>query len=179
MLVSNSYKTKEACYQNQMNESSSRISLSAFQCTIVQGTTKRLRPGLVNFVPAVAYGFFLNLPAAFTQPGWSLLVVPCKYVYSITQGKYSEFVETIERVSESYVDWISQISTWFFYKFRNEFKPPRFKARARTAALLKFNPVLPRSAWWFSGCNNVLQRLSQYRTTYVAFSLLQLSPSPT
>ena len=35
----------------------------------LQGTAKRLRPGLVNFVPAVAYHFCLNLPAAFTKPG--------------------------------------------------------------------------------------------------------------
>ena len=32
---------------------------------------------MVNFVPALAYHFCLNLPAAFTQPGARLLVEPC------------------------------------------------------------------------------------------------------
>ena len=32
------------------------------------GLAKRWVPGLVNFVPAVAYHFCLNLPAAFSQP---------------------------------------------------------------------------------------------------------------
>ena len=31
----------------------------------------------MNFVPAHAYHFCLNLPAAFTQPGARLLVEPC------------------------------------------------------------------------------------------------------
>ena len=35
-------------------------------------------PVLVNFVAAVAYHFFLNLPAAFTQPGAHLFAEPCK-----------------------------------------------------------------------------------------------------
>ena len=43
----------------------------------VQGSAKRLRPGLVNFINAVAYHFCLSLPAAFTQPGRSLLADPC------------------------------------------------------------------------------------------------------
>ena len=43
----------------------------------VQGSPERLRPGLVNFVTAVAYNFCLSLPAAFTQPGCSLLAGPC------------------------------------------------------------------------------------------------------
>ena len=34
-------------------------------------------PGFVNFVLALAYHFYLNLPAAFTQPGARLLVEPC------------------------------------------------------------------------------------------------------
>ena len=34
-------------------------------------------PGLVNFVPAVAYLFCLNLPAAFSQPGNGLIEIPC------------------------------------------------------------------------------------------------------
>ena len=43
----------------------------------VQGTSKRPFPGLVNFVPAIAYHFCLNLPGAFSQPGHGLLEVPC------------------------------------------------------------------------------------------------------
>ena len=39
-----------------------------------QGISIRPFPGLVNFVPAVAYLFCLNLPAAFSQPGNGLLV---------------------------------------------------------------------------------------------------------
>ena len=35
----------------------------------VQGISIRPIPGLVNFDPAVAYLFCLNLPAAFSQPG--------------------------------------------------------------------------------------------------------------
>ena len=38
---------------------------------ILQGSALRLRPGLVNFVPALASHFCLNLPAEFTQPGLS------------------------------------------------------------------------------------------------------------
>ena len=34
-------------------------------------------PGLVNLVPAVAYHFFLNLPAAFSQPGNGLILELC------------------------------------------------------------------------------------------------------
>ena len=45
---------------------------------IIQGSAKRLWPGLVNFITAVAYHFCLSLPAAFTQPGRSLLADPCR-----------------------------------------------------------------------------------------------------
>ena len=45
----------------------------------IQRFTKRLVCGLVNFVPAVAYLFWLNLPAAFSQPRTSLLVNLCMY----------------------------------------------------------------------------------------------------
>ena len=34
----------------------------------IQGLAKRLSPGLVNFVTALAYHSCLALPAAFTQP---------------------------------------------------------------------------------------------------------------
>ena len=42
------------------------------------GSTNRQAPGLVNFFPALAYHFCLNLPAAFTQPGVRLIVEPCR-----------------------------------------------------------------------------------------------------
>ena len=42
----------------------------------IQGSPKECFPGLVNFVIAVAYHFFLALPAAFTQPGVRLSVEP-------------------------------------------------------------------------------------------------------
>ena len=45
----------------------------------VQGSTNMLAPGFMNFVLALAYHFWLNLPAAFTQPGAQLLVEPCTY----------------------------------------------------------------------------------------------------
>ena len=40
---------------------------------IIQCSAKRRSPGLVNFVPALAYHFRQALPAAFTQPGGHLL----------------------------------------------------------------------------------------------------------
>ena len=43
----------------------------------VQGSARRLSPGLENFVTAVAYHFCLSLPAAFTQPGSRLLADLC------------------------------------------------------------------------------------------------------
>ena len=43
----------------------------------IQGSTNRRALGLVNFVPALAYHFCLNFPAAFTEPGARLLVEPC------------------------------------------------------------------------------------------------------
>ena len=41
------------------------------------GSAKRLWPGLVNFVAALAYHFCLALPALFTQPGNHHLAEPC------------------------------------------------------------------------------------------------------
>ena len=43
----------------------------------VQGSPIRPFQGLVNFVPAVAYYFCLNVPAAFSQPGAHLILEPC------------------------------------------------------------------------------------------------------
>ena len=42
-----------------------------------QSLAERRVPGLVNFVPAVAYHFCHNLPAAFTQPGTRLSAKLC------------------------------------------------------------------------------------------------------
>ena len=54
-----------------------RIFHETFKEISVQGTSKRLFPGLVNYVPADAYHCFLNLPAAFLQPGNSLILELC------------------------------------------------------------------------------------------------------
>ena len=43
----------------------------------VQSSSIRWAPGLVKFVPAVAYLFYLNLPAAFSQPGARHIGEPC------------------------------------------------------------------------------------------------------
>lgn len=43
----------------------------------IQSSAERQSPGLVSFVPAVAYRFCLALPAAFMQPGDYLLDIPC------------------------------------------------------------------------------------------------------
>ena len=43
----------------------------------LQGLANWRAQGSVNFVPAVAYHFCLNLPAAFTQPRAHLLAEPC------------------------------------------------------------------------------------------------------
>ena len=45
----------------------------------LQAWAKRWSLGLVNFVPAVAYHFFLNLPEKFSQPGVNSFGGPCKY----------------------------------------------------------------------------------------------------
>ena len=60
---------------------SSRFLLGITKQTVsqdIQGISKRLFPGLVNFVPAVAHHLCLNLPEAFSQPGNGLLEAPCK-----------------------------------------------------------------------------------------------------
>ena len=61
----------------------SLILVDSFCCTApadLQSSAKRLRPGLVNFVSAVAYHSCLSLPAAFTQPGRSFLADPCTFL---------------------------------------------------------------------------------------------------
>ena len=60
-----------------------QVSLQSFEPFLtsypgeIQGTSRWPFPGLVNFVPAVAYHFCLNMPEAFSQPGNGLLEVPC------------------------------------------------------------------------------------------------------
>ena len=51
-----------------------------FLCSFCQphGSAKRRAPGLVNFVPAVAYHFCLSLHAAFSQPGDHLYIFSVK-----------------------------------------------------------------------------------------------------
>ena len=48
---------------------------------LLQGSAERWFPGLVNFVPAVAYHSCLAVLAAFTQPGARLLAWPCKIAF--------------------------------------------------------------------------------------------------
>ena len=50
----------------------------------VQGWAKKWAPGLVKFVPAVAYRYGLNLPARFTQPWARLLSESCTQYYSLS-----------------------------------------------------------------------------------------------
>ena len=49
----------------------------------IQGSTRRRALGLVNFVPALAFRFCLNLPAEFAQPWAHLLVEPCTKLANI------------------------------------------------------------------------------------------------
>ena len=49
----------------------------------IQGISMRPSPGLVNFAPAVAYLFCLNLPAEFSQPGNDLIEIPCIFTRSL------------------------------------------------------------------------------------------------
>ena len=61
----------------------------------VQGISKRPFPGLVNFVPAVAYHFYLNLPAAFSQPGNGLIEIPCMLFISETSMTSINFLSAV------------------------------------------------------------------------------------
>ena len=52
-------------------------------------------PGLVNYVPAVAYHFCLNLLVAFSQPGNGLIVEPCTVSHNkLPQGFCHVFSES-------------------------------------------------------------------------------------
>ena len=54
--------------------------------SFVQSSAKRWVPGLVNFVPAVAYHFGLNLPAAFTQAVTHLLAEHLEWAARLRKG---------------------------------------------------------------------------------------------
>ena len=46
---------------------------------MLTGNLLKAVSGLVNFVPAVAYHFCVNLPEAISQPGNGLLELPCMF----------------------------------------------------------------------------------------------------
>ena len=54
-----------------------KVHCHRFLLGLCTGSAKRLWPGLVNYVAAVAYHSCLALPAAFTQPRGHLLAEPC------------------------------------------------------------------------------------------------------
>ena len=68
------WKCNRASQRQPMNSTSKWTRTECKWCT---GLITRLFPGLVNFVPVVAYHFCLNLSAAFSQPGISLTEKPC------------------------------------------------------------------------------------------------------
>ena len=54
----------------------------------------------MNFVPAVAYLFCLNLPAAFLQPGNSLIEIPCiVYKWHVLATKKDDDPAAEERIA--------------------------------------------------------------------------------
>ena len=62
--------------------------------TKVQGISKKPFPGWVNFVPALAHLFCLNLPAAFSQPGIGLIEIPCSLNCASRHRQYDMFVRS-------------------------------------------------------------------------------------
>ena len=68
----------------------------------LQGSTNRRVPSLVNFVPALAYHFCLNLPAAFTQPKAHLLVEPCRAQKQLPRGAQKLSTLSIFDMGQSY-----------------------------------------------------------------------------
>ena len=68
----------------------------------IQGWTIRPSPGLVNFVPAVAYHFCLNLPAAFLQPGNGLLEGLCRD-WKSTLGHDRHYIANLTRYVEHHI----------------------------------------------------------------------------
>ena len=49
----------------------------------VQGWAKKWIPGLVDFVPALAYHLGFNLPETSSQPGADFLARPCSFLNNI------------------------------------------------------------------------------------------------
>ena len=70
-------KAQQTLFENGPIRESQRMKATFLLRVYIQSSAKRRRPGLVNFVSAVAYHSCLSLPAAFTQPGRSLLADPC------------------------------------------------------------------------------------------------------
>ena len=62
-----------------LEASMNALSLGGVGWPLLQDPAKVDATGLVNFVAAVAYHFCQALPAAFTQPGLSLLAQPCTH----------------------------------------------------------------------------------------------------
>ena len=85
----------------------------------IQGSAKRGSPGLVNFVPALAYHFCLSLPAALTLPGARLLAEPgghlkASFVIKLTNGCITDNTH-ITYLSEASIDKLSsadRFSMW-------------------------------------------------------------------
>ena len=66
-------------YKLRLKSRLSSVKFAGSCRTDMQGISVRpLFPGLVNFVPAVAYFFCLNLPAASSQPGNGLIKIPVR-----------------------------------------------------------------------------------------------------
>ena len=63
--------------RNRTKELRQNSEESRVQSTEIQKISIRPFPGLVNFVPAFAFLFCLNMPAAFSQPGNGLIEIPC------------------------------------------------------------------------------------------------------
>ena len=72
----------------------------------VQGSTNRWALGLVNFVPVLDYHFWLNLPAAFTQPGGP----------PISGALYVGIKSRKSHSSETIVKWTGFVTVFFFSK---------------------------------------------------------------
>ena len=73
----------------------------------LQGFTVGVFPGFVNFVPAAAYLFFLNLPAAFLQPGIGLIDIPC-----IKLGMERHQKPSLSALSSLYIELLCRLRTF-------------------------------------------------------------------
>ena len=66
------------CRSNTSLSGNAMVPTQEKGCTyvILQGLAKKRPPGMVNFVPAVACHFCLNLPDKFSHPPWGPLFSP-------------------------------------------------------------------------------------------------------